>query len=288
MTQTTKLNLAADLAKNQRLPKVPAVRKWTTMEEIEDPRPNLHMRVFSECTNFNHDYHIVGFAFYPNSILSFRFESCRIAIPFEWMLPLHLKKFLAYSGLCPMMLTVHSDVFAAAPVFAIHCHCPDSMSLQCIAGRGILVKLISDILAGGAYNLLFKRYREIVNKGVPDNVKYIASIYYKRCHYIYFKTTNEQELERIMKNLRAAGKDNNIMWGAQRWIIYQCRSCDLTGVAARRCMKRARKFLGVLMSCSVYTFYDRVRFFDEDRAQGRTRRLLRWGSCACDKSILVN
>ncbi|QGX41990.1 E4 [Gould's wattled bat adenovirus 1] len=255
------------------------------MEQIEDPRPSMRMIPLNRCSS--HKYHIIGFGFFPNSILTLHREG-PFPIPIEWMLPLHLKKLLAYSQLCPNLLLDYSEPFASCPVLSIHCHCKDQRSLQCLAGRTIFVNFISEVLAGAAYNLLFKRYREIVNKGAPDNIKYVGSLYYERCHYIYFRVNSNQELESYMGDLTVCRKEGNIMWGATNWIIYKCRSCDLSGIAARRCAKRARKFFKTILRCNAARLYDRRRRWNEDREQRKCRVLLRWGQCAHDRSILVN
>ncbi|AAB38735.1 E4 34K [Canine adenovirus 2] len=156
-------------------------------------------------------------------------------IPILWDDVLHRHEKLLFGGFTcnagiELIVTKHCCL-AEAQTWRVHCHCSNSLSLQCMASKHVVQKVIEDFIKGGAMNKKYMWYREFVNSSRPDEINYVGSIIFRNTHYIYFRlsffrTVHKACMEAIK---RCINPELGVVLKStyNYWLVLKCKSCSL-------------------------------------------------------------
>lgn len=173
------------------------------------------------------------------------FKLC-LELPIPWDLILnHQEKILLDGFLCPAGCdATFKNLGCLCPVYSwsSHCHCEDSLSLQCVAARKYTQCLMREVIKGCFFNERYEWYREIVNTNMSEKLLYVGSYLVRGRHYIIFKTKFE---EATVKAAAAQLGGVVIKCSIGLYICWTCGSCDLDAPDGKvqKCAYRSRAFL---------------------------------------------
>ena len=202
----------------------------------------------------NCDSHFLAHIKCPKTAVCFAM-CLELPIPWDQILYHHEKVFLQRALCGSVELEVCSvfnkmlqpDFSSLTSRWSVHCHCPDKQSLQCFAGKKVVLSFIEQILKGTMYNQMFWNYRAYVNRGMHETLIYVGSYYIRGVHYVVIRALLDSDMARIrMYNFGEAVFVNGLYGN---FLILICRSCNLTELQARVCARRTRRVLKRALCC---------------------------------------
>lgn len=154
----------------------------------------------------------------------------------KWIL-----QFISYCS-CPLMLLNPQRKFVGGHErWAIHCHCKDPYSLQCLCAAVVMQKAISLYVYGAGFNSKFLFYREICNYNCSNMFGYVGSVYFRKFHYIYLKIKDDEMYVHLRKKMLFGNHVcTSTIFG--NYIILICKNCkSLSPAAVQACARKVRK-----------------------------------------------
>lgn len=238
------------------------------------------------CCNSSQSHHI---AFIKSPRTAVCFAMClELPIPWKQILAYHEIVFLKHhlcDGVELEMCSVFNkqlqpDFSSLTSRWSIHCHCDDSSSLQCWAGRKCITELFEELLRGTTYNQMFWFYRSYVNRGLPEGILYMGSIYFRKLHLIYIRVILDADMKRVRR--LNFGDCVYIDGYYGNFLVIFCKSCNLTEIQAKVCAKRTRRFLRKAMECCTGPKHTSRR---EVLRQRELERLMKYGTPISQKYV---
>lgn len=156
--------------------------------------------------------------------------------------------------------------------WSLHCHCHDSTSLQCLAGRKLIASLFEELLTGTVFNQMFWFYRQYVNRGMPEGILYMGSTYFRKLHLIYIRVILDADMKKVRKLNFGSCVYIDGYYG--NFLVVFCRSCNLTEIQARVCARRTRKMIKKAIHCCSGPKHSSKR---EILRQRELERLMKYG-----------
>lgn len=165
------------------------------------------------------------------------------------------------------------DFSSLTSCWSLHCHCDDPTSLQCLSGRKVIVSLFEEILKGSAYNQMFWFYRAYVNRGMPEGLMYMGSVFFRKIHLIYIRVILDSDMKKIRK--KNFGQAVYVDGNYGNFLILFCHSCThLSEIQAKVCAKRTRRMIKLaLQYCSGPKCYSKKELL----RQKELERLMKYG-----------
>lgn len=200
---------------------------------------------------------------------------------------------LCFGGL-ELVMGRHNCI-AEAQTWIMHCHCGDKMSLQCMAAKIVIQKLLIEFIKGARVNKSDLWLRTFVNAYMPDEINYIGSVMYRQIHYLYFRVCFYNNVHQLcIDTLKAClNKDMGFIMKANLddWMIIKCYTCAATGHnrALKCCATRIRKIIqrmvGIIKKLPVLTFLSECTSRVEEKKQEALRQALVYGRCRTIKTV---
>ena len=208
-----------------------------------------------ECST-DTDNHCIAYLKSPKTAICFAM-CLEIPIPWECILYHHEKVFLQ-PLLCSSVELEMCSVFnkflqpdftSLTSRWCVHCHCSDQHSLQCLAGRRVVVGLVEAVLKGTMYNQMFWNYRAYVNRNMPETLMYVGSVFIRRIHFVFIRVILDKDMNKI--RTQNFGESFYINGLYSNFLILVCRSCNLSECQAQICARRTRRYMKrALLCCS--------------------------------------
>lgn len=176
-----------------------------------------------------------------------------------------------------LLRPLNSEFVTGHEQWVVHCHCKKPGSLQCLAGGRVMCDLAEEYVYGSLYNEMFPTYRQYVNRGLPNFMQYVGSVYFRGKHLIYVVFRRKDQLRESVEKI-SFGLHVCISHSRHNILIFCCKSCKtLTEIMACCCMRRTRLLLvkcaNILLKSGHPYLYER----SEPARQKMLSRLMKYG-----------
>ncbi|APD29226.1 orf26 [Canine mastadenovirus A] len=223
-----------------------------------------------------------------------------LEIPILWDDLLYRYEKLLFGGFtcnggAELILNSHCCL-ADAQMWQVHCHCSDSLSLQCLSATQVLKEFLEEFVMGGFVNKKYLWYREFVNSSRPDEINYVGSIMFRNIHYIYFRLSFFSTVHQacMLAIQRCISPELGVVFKStyNYWLVLKCKSCSLQNYCAlKSCAFWVRSIIDrVLREVEkIPVVLHRTTSKAEERRQTALKQAMMYGRCRHIQNLcLVN